>query len=108
MKTILPAMYPVPEGMVLWHAWKAGLAINTVDWLPTSAVREGAEYWAARHLKSVPYTVHKVIVGQGVRGVAVGSDDLYEPEKEVLLQLGLKVNRLPGDNTWEVYMGQQG
>jgi hypothetical protein len=57
VKTILPAMYPVPEGMVLWHAWRVGLAINTVDWLPTSAVREGAEYWAARHLKSVPYTV---------------------------------------------------
>jgi hypothetical protein len=107
VNTILLAMYLVPEGMVLWHAEKAGLAINTVDWLPTSAVREGAEYWAARNL-SVPYTVHKLIVGQGVRGVAVGSDPFYEPEKEVLLQPGLMVERLPGDDTWEVLVGLQG
>ena len=59
-------------------------------------------------LSSVQYTVHKLIVGQGVRGVAVGSDLLYEPEKEVLLQPGLKVERLPGDDTWEVLVGQQG
>jgi hypothetical protein len=54
VNTILLAMYLVPEGMVLWHAEKAGLAINTVDWLPTSAVREGAEYWAARNQGRIP------------------------------------------------------
>ena len=106
--TILPAMYPIPVGMVLWHAGKAGLAIDTVDWLPTSAVQEGAQYWADRNLRDVPQTVHKLIVGQGVGGVAVGSDDHYESEKEVLLQPGLRVKCLSGDNTWEVYMGQQG
>ena len=74
----------LPVGTILWRAIELNDAVvcDTDKWMPTSASLQGAEAWA----NGRKVVICKLIVSDDyVRAIAVGSDEYYENEKEILV-----------------------
>ena len=88
----------LPEGMVLWRAAPPNSkkpVSNTAVWTPASARLDGAEAWATKSLIDGKAKIFKlIVVGNGVRALAVGSDNSYEDEAEILLAPGLTFEKM--------------
>jgi hypothetical protein len=78
----------LPVGAVLWHASKTSVEPPTDVPLATSVTFEGAEAHAQRHIQEDKRVYHKLVVaGLGVKALAIGADEYYEDEQEMLLMM---------------------
>jgi hypothetical protein len=78
----------LPVGAVLWHASKTSVEPQTDVPLATSVTLKGAEAHAQRHIQEDKRVYHKLVVaGLGVKALAIGADEYYEYEEEMVLMM---------------------
>jgi hypothetical protein len=78
----------LPVGSVLWHASDTSVGPDTREPLATSVSLEGAEAYARRHIQVDKRVYHKLVVVEfGVKALAIGVDEYYEDEQEMLLMM---------------------
>jgi hypothetical protein len=88
---ILKRLETAPDlkiGDVLWHASDSRAAPDTYVPLATSVSLEGAEAYAVNNIQDNKRVYHKLVVAElGVKALAIGADEYYRREQEMLLMM---------------------
>jgi hypothetical protein len=75
-------------GDVLWHASDTRARPDTTVPLATSVTLKGAEAYAIDNIQEDKRVYHKLVVMKcGVKALAIGADDYYNREQEMLLMM---------------------
>lgn len=81
-------------GDVLWHASDSRAVPDTYVPLATSVSLEGAEAYAVNNIQDDKRIYHKLVVAElGVKALAIGADEYYRREQEMLLMMDAKLTQ---------------